>query len=319
LLANFEDDADEQIRRLSAALEFFNATPADLADKLRRVSLGKASDATMFKLDERGQLVTTLAWDALQWHCETFKPDVVFLDPLIAINAAPESDNSIMRRVMTLLRTGITVKHDCALGLAHHDIKVGGEDTATDQANARGAGDIVNAVRFELATKGMTVAQAEAFGIEREKRKHYFRLGSEDSKRNYAAPEAAEWFERTATVINGDSVVRCHPWTPPDGKLADDHVTQLVAEIGRGTSAGPYSPQLGKNDRSLSQLLESLGISGDRQQRMALRDLKDRHGVQTVGFKRPGHGSHVRQGLRTAAGAPYNYGWCDMEVADVAT
>jgi hypothetical protein len=318
LLTNFEDGKDEQERRLSAALDYFTAAPADLAGKLRRVSLGNLSDATMFCSNATGLLETTTAFEALVWHCETFRPDVVALDPLIAINAAPESDNSIMRRVMTILRTQIAHRFDCAVLLAHHDAKGGGDDTMNDQANARGAGDIINAARFELAVKTMTITQAKSFGIEDSQRKYYFRVGSEDSKRNYAAPEAAEWFERSAALINTESVVRCHPWAPPDGRLTAEQASALVAAIGKGTSAGPYSPQLGKSDRSLSSLLEAVGIAGDRLQRSALRDLKERHGVQSAGFKRPGHGAHERRGLRTAAGLPCNYEWCEGDDAEAA-
>jgi hypothetical protein len=308
MLTNFEDNKTEQERRISAELDYFNARETDLHN-LYRVSMGPASEATMFRINAQGQLETTPVWDALQAWCREVRPDVVILDPLIAINAAPESDNQIMRRVMTILKAEIAMRFNCALVIVHHDTKSASEDTANDQTNMRGAGDIVNFARFEAAIKGMTVAQAEGFGIGREKRKHYFRVGSEDSKRNYTAPEAAEWFERLAAVINGEAVVRCIPWEPPSGRLTEVQAATLIAEIGNGTARGPYSPQLGKNDRSLSPLLDSLGITGDRPQRLALQTLKDRHGVQSLDFKRPGHGSNARKGLRTAAGAPYNCEW----------
>jgi hypothetical protein len=314
VVANFEDNATEQERRFSAALDYFNAHETDLHE-LYRVSMGPDSDATMFRVND-GQLETTPIWEALQAWCRKVKPDVVILDPLIAINAAPESDNQIMRRVMSVLKAELAMRFKCALVIVHHDAKSAGEDTANDQTNARGAGDIINAARFEAAIKGMTVTQAEAFGIEREERKNYFRVGSEDSKRNYSAPEAAEWFERQATVINGEAVVRCVPWQPPSGKLSDEQVTVLIAAIGKGTSAGPFSPQLSKNDRSLSPLLASLGVTGRNQQRSALLRLKDRHGVEECSYRRPGHGTNERKGLRTAAGLPCNYEWSEMEETD---
>jgi hypothetical protein len=132
----------------------------------------------------------------------------------------------------------------------------------------------------------------------------------------HGAPEAAEWFARQATVINGEEVVRCVPWQPPSGKLSGEQVTVLIAAIGKGTSAGPFSPQLGKNDRSLSLLLASLGITGRNQQPSALLSLMDRHGVEECRFRRPGDGSNERKGLRTAAGLPSNYEWCEMEETD---
>lgn len=166
ILTNFEDKASEQMRRISAALRFFDSTPADLKGWLYRVSLGPKGDATMFQLDEQGQVQTTPCWHALERACETIRPDAVALDPLIAINAVPESNNTLMRRVMTFMRMGCADRFDCALAINHHDNKSGGEDEDSDQSNARGAGDIVNAARFELAVKKMTAKQAEGWGID---------------------------------------------------------------------------------------------------------------------------------------------------------
>ena len=157
---------------------------------------------------------------------------MVALDTLISINAAPESDNSIMRRVMTLLRADVAVHHDCALCIAHHDVEGGSDDTANDATNSRGAGDIINAARFELAVRGMTEQQAKDFGLRSEQRKWLFRVGSMDSKRNYGAPDDAEWFERLERDINGEGVVSCKPWTPPTQTVALDDCLRLVEAIG---------------------------------------------------------------------------------------
>lgn len=104
LLPNFEDGDDEQRRRISAALRYFGATEADLTGWLFRVCLGPAGDATMFDLDEFGAVRTTECWEALEMACEDIRPDAIFPDPLVAINAVPEKDNQLMRRVMVILK-----------------------------------------------------------------------------------------------------------------------------------------------------------------------------------------------------------------------
>ena len=314
---NFEDNAIEQKRRLSAALEFFGAKETDLQN-LHRVSMGPSAEATMFHINGQGQLETTPVWDALQAWCRKVRPDLVFLDPLIAINAAPESDNQIMRRVMTILKVEVAMRFNCALVIVHHDTKSAGEDTTNDQTNTRGAGDIINAARFEAAVKGMTVGQAEGFGIDRERRKHYFRVGSEDSKRNYAAPEAVEWFEKLAVAINGEAVVRCIPWEPPSGKLDDDQTRRIIAAVERGTEHGPYSPQLGNTKRSLTPVFEDIGIKGQEAQRRALDDLLQSRRIDKAAFKLAGRGNDRRMGLRTAERLPYNCEWCDASEANDA-
>jgi hypothetical protein len=310
LLTNFEDNATEQMRRISAALQAFGATPANLKGWLYRVALGPKGDATMFELDDKGAVCTTACWAAFELACERIRPDVVIVDPLVAINAVPEANNQLMRRVMTVVRIELAQRFGCALVLAHHDTKSGGDDEDNDQTNTRGAGDIVNAARFELAVKKMTVSQADEMYVTRDRRGLYFRLGSVGSKLNYAAPEDSEWFERLAVMINGEATVRCIPWQRPSGRLDDAKVASLIAAIGSGTKSGPYSPRIDDGDRSLGPLLKNLGIRGTAAQRSALRDLLDRGVVVQASWRRPGHRDN-RQGLRTAVGSPAKYDWQD--------
>jgi RecA-family ATPase len=106
-----------------------------------------------------------LPFNALLAHCERIRPDAVILDPLVAINAVHENDNMLIRRVMVIVRSQIAERFHAAVVLIHHDNK-GGDDTEDgDQRNVRGGGDI-NAVRFELAVKKMTIAQAEQMSVD---------------------------------------------------------------------------------------------------------------------------------------------------------
>jgi len=311
LLTNFEDNAIEQKRRISAMLTIFDATPEDLKGWLFRVSLGKEGDATMFKLDERGQVTGTDCWEALKSACETIHPDAVAFDPLVAVNAVPENDNQLMRRVMTMIRLEIGQHCDAAIGIAHHDNKSGGDGEDSDQTNARGGGDIVNGVRFEIQTKKMTSQQADGWGLDTDKRGFYFRAGSAASKRNYTAPEESEWFERLTSIIAGEEVVFCVPWTPPGGALTDDQSASLLAAIERGTPDGPYSPQLGNTSRSLSPVLEALGITTPKAQRDALNRLLRARSV--VKAEWCVIGDRFRAGLRSKDGLPYNWKWRDSD------
>ena len=192
----------------------------------------------MFQLDEFGQVAPTTGWQALKLACNRIQPDVVFVDPMVAINAVPENNNQLMRRVMTVMRAEIAQKFKAAFCLAHHDNKAGGDDEDSDQSNARGGGDIVNAVRFEAQIKKMTLAQAEGWGIDPARRGFYFRAGSAASKRNYTAPEEAEWLERLQAVIGSEAVVFCVQWEPPSNQLSKDHTAALVEAVEKGTPDG---------------------------------------------------------------------------------
>ena len=310
LLTNFEDNSQEQMRRISAALQFFDATPADLKGCLYRVCVGPNGDATMFDLDETGSVHATECFDALLYACEQIKPDAVVLDPLVAINAVTENSNQLMRRVMVMMRASIAQHFDCSLSVLHHDNKSGNDHEDADQTNVRGGGDIVNAVRFELAVKKLSSEQANEMGVKADRRGYYFRLGSAASKLNYAAPEESEWFERLAVDINGEEVVRCLPWQPPTGKIATNVADAVVAAVEKGTSSGPYSPQLGNTDRSIGIALHGLGIATSLAQRRVLQELLRLGRIVKAKWKVNG-GDRFRSGLRSAGGLPYNYEWQD--------
>jgi hypothetical protein len=315
LLTNFEDNSKEQQRRITAALRYFDATPADLKGWLYRVTVGPNGDATMFDLDETGSVHTTECWAALEYACEQIKPDCVVLDPLVAVNAVTENDNQLMRRVMVLIRASLAQRFDAALIVLHHDNKSGNDSEDADQNNVRGGGDIVNAVRFELAVKKMSKTQAAEMGVQDERRGYYFRLGSVASKLNYSAPEDSEWFERLATLINDEEVVRCFPWQPPTSKLAPDLVDKLVDAIGKGSPVGPYSPQLGNTDRSVGPLLQTNGIVTPVAQRRVVWELLRLGRIVKAQWK-VNTGTRFRAGLRTAEGLPYNYEWQDGDGQD---
>jgi hypothetical protein len=165
----------------------------------------------------------------------------------------------------------------------------------------------------------MTAAQADQMGVKAERRGFYFRLGSVDSKTNYSAPEASEWFERIPVVIGNEQVVRCLPWEPPTGKLTDEQTKTVIAAIEKGTSEGPYSPQLGNTGRSLAHVLADLGLTNPKAQKQALDALVNSGAVVKARWKQPGKGKDTHAGLRSAAGLPYRWEWCGAQMMSNAT
>jgi hypothetical protein len=187
------------------------------------------------------------------------QPDVVIIDTLVAVNAVPEDSNSMMRRVMAELRQ-ICRRQNAAMILTHHDRKSGlddGEDGDTN--NARGAGDITNAVRFEFAVKKMTSAEAQRFGLNPKARTSYFRLGSLSSKVNYVAADEAEWFERVTHIVGEQAVAACIPWAPPDAfeKLTIAIINTILDDIDVGLPNGVrYSDANAARDRAAWKVVQ---------------------------------------------------------------
>jgi hypothetical protein len=52
-------------------------------------------------------------------------------------------------------------------------------------------------------------------------------------------------------------------------------------------------------------------------QRRVLLGLRDSGAVEVAEFKRGGHGSEIRKGLRTPDGEPHNYEWQDEAEDDL--
>jgi hypothetical protein len=169
-------------------------------------------------------------------------------------------------------------------------------------------------VRFEVAVKKMTVGQAGSWGIDATRRGFFFRAGSIGSKRNYTAPEESEWFERLSVVIAGEAVVYCIPWQPPSARLDDQEAAKIIAAVGKGTKAGPYSTQLSNTVRSLASVFEAMGITSQPLQRCALTNLINAGRIAKAKWRPKGFGEHkTLTGLRTQNGLPSGIDWIEEE------
>jgi hypothetical protein len=250
LLFGLEQSRDEQEKRLSAALIYFEASERDLENFLFRVyqvpertELDKAGNPvivtnteTMFELNEWGSVDTTVTWEAFQGAVAYYQPDIVVVDPFVAINAVPENLAHLMRRVFTLFKLHARRElYAYCLILVHHDTKGGDNSDDGDALRVRGSTDIVNSVTMEEAVRTLDKIQAQKWEIPEDRRGWYFRLGSVASKRNLTAPEEGEWFERISEKLEigrksvVEEVVRCIPWTPPNQANGKD----------AGNGAGP--------------------------------------------------------------------------------
>jgi len=208
---NVEDDAGEQQRRLSATLRQFSATPHDLHGRLHRV--GPVDVGTLFARDSgTGKLRSTAALDQLAAYLEAVRPDVLELDPMVALHDGDEIDNTVIRAFMAALRA-LAVRFNLAVVLFHH-VRKGSAAAAGDADSIRGGSDIVGAARATFTLTTMTKDEAEGFGIDEATRRDYFRL--DGAKVNYSRPERAEWFRRAAyDLANGEQVAAAVPWDAP--------------------------------------------------------------------------------------------------------
>lgn len=299
LIYNVEDDKTEQRRRLSAALRTFGRVPLDIAGKILRV--GPTGLGTLIEHDQQlGRLHDTPALKELEAALRTLKPDLVILDPLAELHNGEENDNTVLRLVIARMRQ-IARDHDCAIGLLHHTRKGG---TAGDVDAVRGASALVAAGRAAFTVFPMTAEEAEALGIAEKTRRSFVRVDS--VKANYAAATEAAWHELVEHELdNGERIPAITPWRAPEAPkglgVADEVLALLLAQIGRGTAFGPFSPRLSeKEPRSIALAMASHGIPAKRWKDTLLELL--RRGVRVEPYRDSNR--KEREGLRAANGAP---------------
>jgi hypothetical protein len=296
---NVEDDEFEQQRRMSAALRQFNATPADLGDRIMRVTPEEIG--TLMEHDQAtGTFRFTKAWGDLERLISEFKPDVIILDPLAELHTAEENNNTALRHVLAYIRS-LTQRFDCAAVVIHH-IRKGGE--AGDMDAVRGAGSLVGAARTVFTVTPMSPEEADTFGIAHAQRRGFFRL--DNAKANYVEAGEAAWHELQGYELdNGEIIAAALPWAPDVSQrpmVEPDTLALIMAAVARGTDQGPYSPRLSLDQpRSIAVLFQRHGITTTKGQRIMLdRLLQD--GVTVQEFT--DHLTRRKTGLRMPDGRP---------------
>ena len=272
LFINGEDGGDEIKRRIWA----FSLAHAHklVGQTLDRLYVAGADDAQVQQLsflqntDKSFSVLHEAGFEVLKSALETFQPDLLVLDPLVAFcGGGNMNDNAVMSQVIRELKR-LAIKFDCAVLLVHHTRK--GADDGNPEAIS-GASATVNLARRALMPVPMTEKEAEKFRVLPSDRFRNFKLV--DAKSNLA-PRSADspWYRLHSVELpnpqppvyqfgdNVQAVERVNllalpgmPPTPDDQKVRD----AILDLIGRGKiidgKAYPYSPSLAgaKNARSL--------------------------------------------------------------------
>ena len=298
LVINCEDDADEQRRRIAALIRQFGKKPSDLGGFLTRA--GPEDIGALFERDmDTGKLIRTPAFTSLETLIADSGAEVVVLDPLIELaTGADENSNADAGLIQSSLRSLAQDRH-IAICIVHHLRK--GSLVPGDMDAARGASSIVGKVRGGMTLVGMSEVEAEAMSIPVENRKHYVRL--DDGKQNHAQLSDVQWFERLSIELNnGDAAPTLIPWTPPKDTITPEMRSQVEAGIARGSSEGPWSPQMSDKPRSVKNLMLQSSITTKDGMKKLLAELQ-RDGFVTTKFNHPATRKAV-DGLRTPDGKP---------------
>lgn len=133
---------------------------------------------------------------------------VFVADPFAETHSVEENSNEQMKEVAMMYRD-IARRAGCAVLIVHHTSKpqqASSDGHAGNMNTARGASSLLGVARVVQTFYGMSVRDAEKFGIKEEDRHRYIRL--DDAKANLSLIDAnAHWYERiSVTIANGDEV-----------------------------------------------------------------------------------------------------------------
>lgn len=214
---NGEDPKDELQRRFAAAAKQFNLQPEDIGDRLfvdsgRTMPILIAEDVkrqTKIAMPVINEVIATLV------EC---KIDVLIIDPFVSCHRVAENDNAAIERVAKGW-SHVAEVANCAVMLAHHSRKTGGEGVTVD--DGRGASALANAARTARTLNVMTTTEADNAEIDDGDRRLHFR--SDIGKANLTRPpEQADWFrlvsvdlQNNEIGLGGDEVGVVTPWTYP--------------------------------------------------------------------------------------------------------
>jgi len=237
LLVVIEDDIDEIRRRSHALIPMIADHPKlrTLVAKNFRV-IDASTIAPFLEVTRDGIASPTQGFHDLEATIAAFKPDIVWLDPLIELHTGDENSNHAMRAVTQAFRR-LAGQYNCTIGFIHHETK-SGEGTALQRL--RGAGAIGGAIRTLWSLRPMTTEEAHEFQISDDLKDLYFRL--EVGKQQYARRSSTLWFvSEDVELANGDRTHRITPWTPPTANITPECLAAAITAIRNGRGGSPLS------------------------------------------------------------------------------
>ena len=239
-LLNLEDPEDEINRRMAAIAMRYDITNDDIAGRFY-VSPPEVT-VNIAATGADGFTVISPDVDDLIKKVTDAKIDVLAVDPFAESHTLEENSNPQMIQAAAAWRR-VARECNCAVLLAHH-VRKGPVDNIE---SARGAKALSDSARVGLLLSTMTEDDAEALGIQSEKRLQYVRL--DDAKANMA-PRAskASWFHLDNIALNngtkaypyGDQVVVIEAWEPPSvwDAMSDDDCNAALDRIDAGLAGG---------------------------------------------------------------------------------
>lgn len=238
---NNEDDREEIMRRLSAAMQHHKLTWRDVADKDGKPYIhlndGSRRPLLMAKRTGNGQSVKPADRDALIAYIRAHRIRLFVADPFIETHEGDENSNSEMGAVARMYRD-VAKATGCAVLLVHHTRKLpaGTSDGhAGNMDSGRGAGALMGVARIAITLYGMSAKDAKDFGVREKERHLYVRLDSAKGNMSLTTGKSL-WFRRVSVPL----VLGRHP---TDSDFLDAEEIGVLQHAPRLTNDTAVTPE----------------------------------------------------------------------------
>jgi hypothetical protein len=209
---NGEDPAEEQDRRIIAAMIQHNIKPEDV-DGYLFCDTGRKKPLVIATQGRNATVIARPVIDAVIEEIKRRQIDVFIVDPFIKSHKVSENDNNAIDQVASEWAT-IADICNCSIELSHHSRKTGGAEVTIE--DSRGAIALVNASRSARVLNKMTKEEASNAFLDEATAWRYYRI--DNGKASMAPPpERAQWYRLTSVLLaNGDDVGVATAWTWPN-------------------------------------------------------------------------------------------------------
>lgn len=201
-LINLEDSIMELIRRVLAAMRYYNIP----ADEIRgRLFLDADRDMSFqFVSDDGGKVAMNHVLVARMIRkIKENEIGLIILDPFVSCFNVNENDNRAINMVVSALKK-IADETNAAIAIVHHTRKLNGDETSID--GVRGASSLIGAIRVGRVVNRISKQDAQAHCIDESEAKSIFRV--DIGKLNFAPPaEETFWYKlENVQLLNGEFV-----------------------------------------------------------------------------------------------------------------
>lgn len=312
LYVNAEDAIAELSLRLRAAMQHHGLNNSDVVEL--HVAGADQIQLTLLTANHGQPSLNHDGWNKLIAEIDRIKPDVLLIDPLVALVGGVSLNDNSAAALMFGNFVNIAAQRKLAIMIAHHAAK-NREVTSPDAA--MGAASLVNLARICLSLEPLAETDAGKIGVAPWDARSIFRVVG--TKQNLSRPNATDDWVRLTSVdmLNaeppiyprGDSVAVVEQFIPNPMSAVFPAPIIFSALQAIGAANPPLSPFGRAAGTSASAVIAAaiaphLGGKASNAEAKAVLDYLIRMGkvaVQPIQVSRPGHGPYVRNGLVVSA------------------